>query len=190
MRKLLELVACLAALAVAAPAALAQTCWRGRPQPECRVSVITEAGPRLGTDEPFAPLGYAVALGIMVNRHPGQTGVGATVDITTSNESGTYLLTLMPRARRWLTSRTALEAGAGVALLGPGDSPVGLKGFSALTALNYRDLVLLTVAANHETGRNGIPSHTSASIGLRFAAYLGPPVALVSLALAGAASGP
>jgi hypothetical protein len=153
------------------------------------LSLITEAGPRLGTREPYGELGYAVALGFMVNGPVGRLGLGGAVQVTTSEEGGTYLLTLMPRVRRWLQPAVALDAGAGLAFLGPGDSPVGAKGAAAFLALNYRDLTALAAGLDHEFPRVGIRARTSASLGVRFGSFLGPPVALISLALGAAASG-
>jgi hypothetical protein len=85
----------------------------------------------------------------------------------------------MPRLRRWLSESVALEAGAGVSLLGPGDPPVGFKGATAFVALNYRDLVLVTGGLNYV--KDGISAGTSVSLGLRFGSYLGPPVLLATL---------
>lgn len=162
----------------------AQTCWRGRPFPTCRMSLITEAGPRLGTQQPFGSFGYALAVGTIRNGALGRPGWGGALDITTGSESGTYLVTAMPRVRVWVNSTTAFEAGAGPALLGPGDSPVGLKGGAALAALNYRDLLVLTLGVEYERTRNGIPSRTALSVGIRCASYCGPPAAVVSGLLA------
>ena len=174
--------------ALAEPGA-AQVCWRGRPLPTCRLSVISEAGPRLGTDEPYDPLGYAVALGFMLNGPVGGVGYGGAVQITTSTEGGTYLMTLMPRVRRWLQPAVALDASAGLALLGPGDNPVGVKGGAASLALTYRDLIGLAVGLDHEFPRGGLSARTSVSVGVRFGAFLGPPIALISLVAGAAASG-
>jgi hypothetical protein len=159
--------------------------WRGRPQPRCTISLITETGPRVGTDEwDSEPFGYAIAVGWTRNAPPRELAWGGAAQITTSQEGGTYLVTLMPRARCWLGSGVALDAGAGLALLGPGESPIGLKGAAASAGLNFGDLVSLTGGLDYEFPRDGHPARTSVSLGLRFDSYLGPPALLATLALA------
>ncbi|MDH4348687.1 MAG: hypothetical protein OEW17_07760 [Gemmatimonadota bacterium] len=167
--------------------AAAQLCWRGHPVPECRSSLVTEAGPRFETGQPHGPLGYTVALGVMRNKGVGQNSLGVVVEVSTAPEGGTYVVTPMPRLRRWLSESVALEAGAGLSLLGPGDPPVGFKGATGFVALNYRDLVLVTTGLNYVA--DGISAGTSLSLGLRFGSYLGPPVLLATLVGAAAAAG-
>ena len=174
-----RLVLLLLALGSPGTSAAAQLCWRGHPAPACHSSVVTEAGPRVGTNEPYEPYGYTVALGFIRNKNVGQTGLGWVVEISTAPEGGTYVVTPMPRLRRWLSESVALEAGAGPSLLGPGDPPVGFKGATAFVALNYRDLVLVTTGLNYVA--DGISAGTSLSLGLRFGSYLGPPVLLATL---------
>ena len=159
--------------------------WRGAPPPKCTVSLITEAGPRVGTDEiDHEALGYAVALGFVRNAPPGKIGWGLAAQATTSSEGGTYLVTFMPRARCWLGSGVAIDAGAGVALLGPGDPPMGLKGLAASAAVNFWDLFSITGGWDYEFTRDSAPARNSFSIGLRFDSFLAPPAVLATLGLA------
>ena len=159
--------------------------WRGAPPPKCTSSLITEIGPRIGTDEiDHEMLGYSLALGFTRNAPSGKIGWGFVAQATTSSEGGTYLVTFMPRARRWLGSGVAIDAGAGVALLGPGEYPVGLKGMAASAAINFSDLVSITGGWDHEFVRDGSPARNSFSIGLRFDSYLAPPIGLATLGLA------
>jgi hypothetical protein len=160
--------------------AAAQLCWRGHPAPACHSSLVTEAGPRIETGQPDGSLGYTVAFGVMRNKRVGQTSLGVVVEVSTAPEGGTYVVTPMPRLRRWLSESVALEAGAGPSLLGPGDPPVGFKGATGFVSLNYRDLVLVTTGLNYVA--DGISAGTSLSLGLRFGSYLGPPVLLATLA--------
>ncbi len=159
--------------------------WRGAPPPKSTVSLITEAGPRIGTDEiDREALGYAVALGFIRNAPPGKIGWGLAAQATTASEGGTYLVTLMPRARCWLGSGVAIDAGAGVALLGPGDPPMGLKGMAASAGINFWDLFSITGGWDHEFARDNATARTSFSVGLRFDSFLAPPVALATLGFA------
>jgi len=160
--------------------AAAQLCWRGHPAPACRSSLVTEAGPRIETGQPDGAFGYTVAFGVMRNKGIGQNSLGGVLEISTAPEGGTYVVTPMPRLRRWLSESAALEAGAGPSLLGPGDSPVGFKGATAFVALNYRDLVLVTGGVNYVA--EGMWPGTSVSLGLRFGSWLGPPVLMATLA--------
>jgi hypothetical protein len=158
--------------------------WRGAPPPKCTSSLIMEAGPRIGTDEiDHDMLGYSLALGYTRNAPPGKTGWGGVAQVTTSTEGGTYLVTLMPRARRWLGSGVAIDYGAGIALIGPGESPVGLKGMAASAAVNFSDLVSITGGVDYEFPQGSYAARTSFTIGLRFDSYLALPVGLAPLAL-------
>jgi len=175
-------VLCAAALLLSATAAAAQTCWRGRQLPACRRFWITESGARFGRYESFANhhVGSASALGLMVNRSPG-AALGATLEFTTGGESGTYRLAVVPRYRRWISGAVAFDLGLGVAVLGEGERAAGFKGMSALAALNYRDLAMVTAALESRRGTS-TGTQTVGTVGIRCGAYLGALVALASAA--------
>lgn len=167
----------------------AQTCWRARPAPRCSFFWITESGPRFGNHEAFVEghLGSATAVGLMTNRSA-SIAFGATLELTTGSESGTYRLAVMPRFRRWLTPAIALDLAGGVALLGEGERAAGFKGVSGLVAVSVADFVVVAAEVEMRHGLS-IGTQTAATIGVRFGSYLGPPVAVASLVLGVLAGG-
>jgi hypothetical protein len=164
--------------AVTPSPALAQRCWRGAPAPRCHTFLITESGPRLGTHEAFGSVGSATALGVMVNR-TSRTALGGALELSTGSEAGTYRLAIVPRYRRWL-GRDAVEIGLGVAVLGEGDPAFAFKGVTGTVALSLGDLVALVLEVER---RRGVTPPTAASVGVRLGSYLGPPAALLTLAV-------
>lgn len=171
-------------LALSAPCgASAQTCWRARPLPACSWFWITESGPRFGPHEAFADgaLGSATAVGLMTNR-TAAVALGATLELTTGSESGTYRLAVMPRFRYWLTQAVAIDLAAGVALLGEGERAAGFKGVSGLAGFSLGDIAVLVgeIETRHGTS---LGTETAGTFGVRFGSYLGPPVAVASLVL-------
>jgi hypothetical protein len=154
--------------------AVAQTCFRGRPTPECRWFWITESGARWPLTHPSASDArheFLWSFGVMKNVGR-RSAAGMAFQFSTDYaEEGTYRLSLKPRYRLWL-SPIALDLSAGPVLLGSGDRPFGLHGVSAHAALNYRDVVALT--AGVDTHRRNLTGRTAdASVGFRFGSFPG-----------------
>jgi hypothetical protein len=159
----------------------AQTCFRGRPIPECRWFWITESGARWPLAHPSvsdARHEYLWSLGAMKN--VGRcSAAGLAIQFSTDYaEEGTYRLSLKPRYRLWLFP-FAVDVGAGPVLLGSGDRPFGVHGISVHAALNYRDFVALT--AGVDTHRRNLTGRTAdASIGIRFGSFPGVAFGIVA----------
>ena len=140
----------------------AQTCFAGRPLPECRSFAVLELGygHRVG-GAPTATGGSPQVhylngeLGWMFNRSPrmavgGTLFMGALVDYAFELRPG-----LKGRARYWLGDRTAVDVGAGV-ILGrvPVDRFIGSHterrlGASAHLGLSLRDALHLSVQTEY-----------------------------------------
>lgn len=160
---------------------LGQSCWRGRPLPDCRSFWITENGPRLGSQEAFGVFGTVTAFGHMRSQSD-RRAIGGTLQFTSGSDQGTYRLAIMPRYRRWISRAVSADVGVGVALLGEGESAFGFKGVSVLAALDYADIVAITadLETRHGTSQG---TQTAATLGVRFGSYLGPVAATASLVL-------
>jgi len=147
---------------MAAQAGYAQTCFAGRPLPECRSFAVLELGYAHRLDGALEATGGSPQvhylngeLGWMFNRS-GRLAVGGTVFMGALVD---YAFELRPglkaRARYWLGNRTAVDVGAGV-VLGrvPIDRSIGSPeerrpGVSAHLGLSLHDALHLMVQTEY-----------------------------------------
>jgi hypothetical protein len=158
----------------------AQTCWRA--QTDCRWTILTESGPRIGRNEAFRDhhLGSVTSIGLLRQRGP--TAWGGALQLATSGESGTYQLTIMPRYRRWISSFISVDIGAGIAVLGSGDAAAGFKGSEGFLGMSLGGLMMVTAEVAYRRRDRG-SAETAGSIGIRFTGPLGLLAAAVSVAI-------
>jgi hypothetical protein len=142
-----RLVCLVLTLAAATAGRLAgQTCFRGRPLPECRVFAITEIGfgVRL-TQEPLDEGLTSADLGFMVNLNEdyalGGTLYAAFEDYTDPGPDARYGIKL--RVRRWIEPWLSVDLAPGIMYHNGGTGSAGLA-FTSQIGLNFRDWLALT----------------------------------------------
>lgn len=141
------LLVALAGLGLDTDPLAAQSCFRGRPLPECESFWITELtwNQRLNDspDPEKAGFYFVWELGRMANRDE-RTALGWTVHLG-ADDNGTRLGARV-RARRWLGRRTSLELAPGVvAAASDNILDVRIPGLTAQGSLNLADVGALVV---------------------------------------------
>jgi hypothetical protein len=172
----------LVATSMHAPAAMAQTCFRGHPAPRCEAFTILEftgairlygkSGPSDQSDAFFYWSG-----GLLVNAGSA-SAVGGAFKLTADSDGHRYGPTF--RYRRWLGPGSSLDLAPGL-YLGGQDNFVTLR-FPSPTmdvALNYGDRIGVAVGLDVLRTRE-IGTDWQAHMGLRFGTWLAP-IATVAL---------
>lgn len=185
-----------AALATPSPAT-AQTCWRGRPLPDCTSFAITEVGFSFGSRRDSANAGGAATghlmtweLGYMRNLGE-RYAVGGTAFVEGDGLGMARLRAgLKGRYRVWLEGNRSVDVAPGVILLAeepstpsnPDGSLTAGYDLGGLLAVSYNlgDLVSLT-AQVEALQRPAKELQMSGYVGVRFGSYPGAVAALVAL---------
>ena len=161
------LAATVVAAGVLAPAASAQTCFRGKPSPSCRSFFVTEAEAGVVISQGNGTGGrFGVDLGFMRN-----LGSGAAVGVTIGGgyalldqiENG--FVSLRPRYRFWLSPTASLDVGPGLQW-----TPGRIERVEARAAFMYRDLVGVWTEVDFDWGHG---SHFDWLFGARIGGQAG-----------------
>lgn len=121
----------------------AQLCFRAKSLPECRWLVITEFGVHAKIlDTSPGKHGYLTGeVGGMINVAR-RAAVGATLQYGVDRASR-YRIAVKPRFRYWATNVTSIDVSVGT--LVDGSNFLEFPGFSAHVALNYRNIIGVSI---------------------------------------------
>jgi hypothetical protein len=183
------LAAALFAAALVPQPTVAQTCFKGRPLPQCRHFFLTEATLLHRLDMPSgASFDESTALGL-------STGLMRNITPTTAIGVAGYLQTdtyelsgvLQVRFRRWLTDRMILELAPGLGVGGAASAHV-----QAVASLADRVAIVVQAESISAEARQWSPSPADRGVrpsaGLRIGGGLGLLGILAVLGLAGLAA--
>jgi hypothetical protein len=162
--------------------ALAQSCFRGHPEPRCGDFLVLEFTGAMRLNDKSGPTDDSAAfpywsLGYLQNVGPA-SAVGAAFKLTTDSDGHRYGPTV--RYRRWLDASTSIDVAPGL-YVGGKDNFVTLK-FPSPTfdiALNYGDRIGLAAGVDALATREG-GTDWQAHMGVRFGTWLAP-IATVGL---------
>jgi hypothetical protein len=115
----------------------AQTCFRGKPAPECSRFWITESGVGYVVNQ-GGYLSFNADAGLMFNVGK-KYAAGSTIYISFDNQSDAFRGGLKLRFRRWFNPDVSINMSGGLLFLSKYSSEN--VGFTGHLALNYKDLV-------------------------------------------------
>jgi len=149
--------------------------FRGKPLPECKWFLITEAGVTMEMSKDSGKFGFNLDFGAMYNLNK-HSALGATFFAVFNDCSFTGFKI---RYRHWLSSSFSLDISPGLSIWGGGKHPQ----FTAHVGLNYKDLVALIGQVNisrHTYIDSQLKSKKHFSLGLKFGSYAGSAITVAS----------
>ena len=153
------------------PMLQAQTCFRGKPLPECKMFFITEACGIMSVIGDYQRFGVNYEFGGMYNLNK-RSALGATFFLALGYYSGAGF---KARYRHWLNSSFSVDISPGLLLWGERKNPT----FTGHVGLNYKDWVVLItqIDIRRYTWR---PNKVDLSLGVKFGSYAGSALTVAS----------
>ena len=137
-------------------------CWRGRPSPECHGFILTDFGLQWRLDDDPTAVGadpYHVSLDVgYAHNTSARDAFGGTIYLGAGTDHAR--VGVRGRYRRWLSRDVSVDVAPGILVIGSED--VGwdyqAPGFMVTAGVGWKDLVGLTVEAEHSRYEDLVPA--------------------------------